>query len=90
MPDKEDHANKPGMGLVGEMDLGNTEYRILFGMGADMGRLLISFYLLSFQLSLTSLLLELWFGWGGERGLSWCKRAPRGCSPLNCYVAAPR
>ena len=46
------------------------------------------FYLVSMQ-ALTSLPPELWFGWGGKWGLLWCWRAPRGCSPLNCFIAAP-
>jgi hypothetical protein len=57
----------------------------VLGFGGDLGFgrqgvLLVSF---SFHLVsvwvLTSLPLELWFGWGGEWGLSRCWRAPRGC-----------
>jgi len=85
VPNKKDHANKLIMGLG-----------VMRGFGGDLGfgrqgMLLasFSFHLVSVR-ALTSLPLELRFGWDGEWGLSQCWRAPRGCYPLNCIFAAPR
>ncbi len=61
MPDKEDNTKKPGMGLAGEMDLGNTGY--CFCMGTYTGRHLISFYLLSFWCMGNT---GYWFGMGTD------------------------